>query len=56
MNDDSFQTFCDALGTPNNTQVQLAKGIKVNAAVLNYAAYVNRVRHLLYDVTDVSVL
>ncbi|KAH8099944.1 peptidase S28 [Cristinia sonorae] len=38
----SFARFCTAMGTPNNTRVEIASGIKVNAAVLNYAAYVNR--------------
>ncbi|CAL1716305.1 unnamed protein product [Somion occarium] len=38
----SFANFCAALGTPNNTRVEITKGVSVNAAVLNYAAYVNR--------------
>ncbi|THH27368.1 hypothetical protein EUX98_g6821 [Antrodiella citrinella] len=43
VNDNTFFDFCDALGTPNSTQVEIAKGVKVNAAVINYAVYVNQV-------------
>ncbi|TCD65141.1 hypothetical protein EIP91_003034 [Steccherinum ochraceum] len=42
VNSLGFQNFCNALGKPNNTQVELAKGIKVNSAVIAYATYINR--------------
>ncbi len=43
MNSDDFANFCTALGSPNDTSVEIAKGISVNAATINYAIYVNQV-------------
>ncbi|THH02794.1 hypothetical protein EW026_g112 [Hermanssonia centrifuga] len=43
VNSDDFANFCTALGSPNDTSVEIAKGISVNAATINYAIYVNQV-------------
>ncbi|KAI0070419.1 peptidase S28 [Panus rudis PR-1116 ss-1] len=42
INSAGFSNFCTALGKPNNTRVEIAKGISVNAAVLTYGSYINR--------------
>ncbi|KAI0784229.1 peptidase S28 [Abortiporus biennis] len=41
VGDNSFAEFCDALGTPNNTKVQIAKGISISADVVKFANYIN---------------
>ncbi|KAI0804685.1 peptidase S28 [Irpex lacteus] len=37
-----FDTFCTALGTPSNGTSEIAPGIRVSNATLNYASYVTR--------------
>ncbi|KAI8983248.1 peptidase S28 [Trametes punicea] len=39
----AFADFCDALGPPDNAEVNTIQGITVSNATFNYAKYINRV-------------
>lgn len=43
INSKSFDNFCAAMGKPSNATVQIAPGLKVTQATINYATFMNRV-------------